>query len=355
MGALTIPAEAGPLRHHDNDPRLDHVPEDVEEELAAALPETQGRQFGRFLRGAVWHFVAVLLLAAAAFILWREFRDLSPADLAAAIRAWGWQSAVLAVLFSALSFLLMGLVELMGLRWAGAKIGVRAGLAGGFIACAISHSLGANLLVAGAVRARFYAKYGISLRQVAAATVFNSFTFTVGICTLAGVSLLLAGSDEIAAVSRIANPVADILGGLLVTGVTAYIVLCAVLHRPLRAFGHSVKLPSFRMALAQLVIGTVDNAVAAAILWILLPAGAVGFFTFVGAYAPSVVVGLISHVPGGVGVFESSVSTLLKGLDSAALAAAFLGYRLFFFLLPLMIAGLALAFDTLRERTRRAA
>ena len=87
----------------------------------------------------------------------------------------------------------------------------------------------------------------------------------------------------------------------------------------------------------------------------LLPAGAGGFFTFVGAYAPSVVVGLISHVPGGVGVFEGSVSTLLKGLDSAALAAAFLGYRLFFFLLPLTIAGLALAFDTVHERTRRAA
>ena len=340
------------MLHPDNDPRPDHLPEDVEEELAAVLPETQGSRFGRFLGGAVWHLVAVLLLAAAAFILWREFRDLSPADLASAIRAWGWDSAVLALFLSAASFFLMGVVELMGLRWAGAKIGAGSALAGGFIACGISHSLGANLLVAGAVRARFYAKHGITLRQVAAATVFNSFTFTVGICTLAGISLLLAGSKEIAAVSRIANPVADILGGLLVAGVTGYIVLCAVLHRPLRAFGHSVKLPSIRVALAQLAIGTVDNAVAAAILWVLLPTGAVGFFTFVGAYAPSVVVGLISHVPGGVGVFEGSVSTLLRGIDTAALAAAFLGYRLFFFLLPLMIAGLALAIDTVHERTR---
>ena len=135
--------------------------------------------------------MAVLLLAAAAFILWREFRDLSPADLASAIRAWGWDSAVLALFLSAASFFLMGVVELMGLRWAGARIGAGPALAGGFIACGISHSLGANLLVAGAVRARFYAKHGITLRQVAAATVFNSFTFTVGICTLAGISLLL--------------------------------------------------------------------------------------------------------------------------------------------------------------------
>lgn len=337
------------------DARPDDLPEDVEEELAAVLPETQGSRFGRFLSSAVWHFVAVLLLGAAAFILWREFHEISLEDLGRAIAAWGWSSTLLAIAFAVASFTLMGVVELMGLRWAGAKVSTGAAMAGGFIACAISHSLGANLLVAGAVRARFYAKHAITLRQVAHATVFNSFTFAVGIATLAGVSLLLAGSHEIAAVSRIANPVADVLGGLLVAGVTTYIFLCAVMHRPLRAFGHSVKLPSLRVALAQLAIGTVDNALAAAILWILLPAGAMGYFTFVGAYAPSVVVGLISHVPGGVGVFESSVSTLTKGLNPAALAAAFLGYRLFFFLLPLMIAGVALGFDIVQERARAGA
>lgn len=339
----------------DTETRPSEPHEDVEAELAAALPETQGSRFGRFLGRAVWHFIAVLLLSAAAFILWREFHDLRPEDLAAAIRAWGWESAALAVAFSALSFFLMGVVELMGLRWAGARIEARSALAGGFIASAISHSLGANLLVAGAVRARFYAKHKLSLRQVAAVTLFNSFTFTVGLATLAGVSLLLAGSREIATLSRIPNAVADALGAMLILGVAGYILLCAVLRKPLRGFGHAVKLPSLRVALAQLAIGSFDNAVAAAILWILLPDGSIGYFTFVGAYAPSVIVGLISHVPGGVGVFESSISTLTRGLDPAALAAAFLGYRLFFFILPLAIAGVALGVDILRERARRSA
>jgi uncharacterized membrane protein YbhN (UPF0104 family) len=253
---------------------------------------------------------------------------------------------------SASSFLLMGVVEWMGLRWAGARLGVRAALAGSFVASAIAHTLGANLIVSGAVRARYYAKYDITLRQVAAATLFHGFSFAVGISTLAGLSLLLAKSRDIAAVSRIANPVADGLGALLLLAVCGYVVLCAVLRRPLRGFGHSVKLPSVRVALAQLGIGALDNAVAAAIIWVLLPPGAVGYFAFVGSYAPSVVVGLISHVPGGVGVFEGSLSTLLKGIQPAALAAAFLGYRLFFFLLPLAIAGVVLALDTVRQRRR---
>lgn len=327
-------------------------PEDVEEELAAALPATQGRRFFRLIRQLVWHLVAFLLLGAAAFILWREFRDLSLAEVTAAISAWGWESVALALGLSATSFLLMGFVEWMGLRWAGAKIAVPSALAGSFIASAIAHTLGANLIVSGAVRARFYAKHGITLRQVAAATLFHGFSFTVGLSTLAGLALLLAGSRDIAAVSRIANPVADGLGAALLAAVFAYVVLCAVLRRPLRAFGHSVRLPSWRVAIAQASIGAVDNAVAAAIIWVLLPAGAIGYFTFVGAYAPSVVVGLVSHVPGGVGVFEGSLSTLTKGLQPAALAAAFLGYRLFFFLLPLTLASLALAADTLREQAR---
>lgn len=336
----------------DPDARPDHVPEDVEEELAAALPETQGSRFFRLLRSLAWQFVAFILLGGAAYILWREFHEISLAQVGAAIRAWGLGSVALAVLLSATSFLLMGTVEWMGLRWAGAKIAIRSALAGSFIASAIAHSLGANLIVSGAVRARYYAKHGITLRQVAATTLFHGFSFTVGLATLAGLSLLLAGSRDIAAASRIANPVADGLGGALLLAVSAYVVLCAVLHRPVRAFGHSVKLPSVRVAIAQLTIGAIDNAVAAAIIWVLLPDDAVGYFTFVAAYAPSVVMGLVSHVPGGVGVFEGSISTILRGLEPASLAAAFLGYRLFFFLLPLLIAGIALGVDTVQQRRR---
>jgi glycosyltransferase 2 family protein len=328
------------------------VLEDLEEELAAALPETQGSRFFPMIRGLAYHLAAFVLLGAAAYILWREFHQISLGQVAAAMRAWGWESVAAGLGLSATSFLLMGAVEWLGLRWAGARIGVIPTLTTSFVASAVAHSLGANLIVSGAIRARFYGRHGVSLRQVAATTLFHGFSFSVGLATLAGVSLLLAGSRDIAAATRIANPVADGLGVLLLLGVTAYVGLCAVLRRPLRGFGHSVKLPSPRVALAQMTLGAVDNAVAAGIIWVLLPAGSVGFFTFVGAYAPSVVVGLVSHVPGGVGVFEGSLSTLLGGLEPAALAAAFLGYRLFFFLLPLALAGCALFLDTLGRRAR---
>lgn len=333
------------------DPTEPHTPglEDLEEDLAAALPETQGSRFFPLIKRWALHVVPFLLLGAAVLVLWREFRDVSPAEVGAAMRAWGYLDVALALVLSAASFTLMGVVEWFGLRWAGARLPVAPALWGSFLANAIGHTLGANLLVSGAVRARFYNRFGVSLKQVAATTVFHGVSFAVGLSALAGVSLLAAEGHHNAA-TRIAGPVADSLGILLLGAVATYVALCANLKQPLRAFGYRLKLPSWRVALAQMGLGAFDNAVAAGIIWTLLPEGSVGYFSFVGAYAPSVVVGLISHVPGGVGVFEGSMSALLASVPPAPLAAGFLGYRLAFFLLPLLIAGIALTADAMRRR-----
>lgn len=328
--------------------RHSHGLEDLEDDLAAALPETQGSRFYPLIRRWALHVIPFLLLAAAVFVLWREFRDVSLGEIGAAMRAWGYTSVAWALALSAMSFTLMGVVEWLGLRWAGARLPLPPALGGSFLANAIGHTLGANLLVSGAVRARFYDRYGVSLKQVAATTVFHGVSFAVGLSTLAGASLLIGDHAD----TRIAGPVADGLGVLLLIGVCFYVGLCGTLKHPLRGFGHSLKLPSWRVALAQIGLGAIDNAVAAGIIWILLPEGSVDYFSFVGAYAPSVVVGLISHVPGGVGVFEGSMSALLASVPPAPLAAAFLGYRLAFFLLPLLIAGVALAGDAVHRHGR---
>lgn len=325
--------------------------EDLEDDLAAALPDTQGPRFYPLIQRWALHVVPFLLLGAAVFVLWREFRDVSPGEIGAAMRAWGYGDVAIALALSASSFTLMGVVEWFGLRWAGARLPIIPALWGSFLANAIGHTLGANLLVSGAVRARFYNRFGVSLKQVAATTVFHGVSFAVGLAALAGVSLLVAEGHHNAA-TRIAGPVADGLGVLLLAGVVIYVALCGTMKTPLRGFGHSLKLPSWRVALAQIGLGAFDNAVAAGIIWTLLPEGSVGYFSFIGAYAPSVVVGLLSHVPGGVGVFEGSMSALLASVKPAPLAAAFLGYRLAFFLLPLLIAGIALTGDAMRRRGR---
>jgi uncharacterized membrane protein YbhN (UPF0104 family) len=267
------------------------------------------------------------------------------------MEAWGAGRILLAVALAAARFLLMAVVEWLGMRWTGARVPWLPVLGVSFLANAIAHAVGANLLVSGALRARLYDRYGVSLTQVAATTLFGGMSFAVGLAALGGSGLAFSDPRQIEA-TAIPLMLARGVGGLLIAFSLGYVLLCAVRRRPVVVFRRSFSLPSVGDAIAQVVIGVVDNGIAAAIVWLLLPAGAVTYGTFVGAYAVAAVAGLLSTVPGGAGVFEGSISTLLPATDPAPLAAAFLGYRLFYYVLPLVIACLALAADTARRRGR---
>lgn len=323
------------------------APEPVEVELAAVLPIRQGR-LARATRLAL-RIVPPILLVVAAWVLWREFRELSFSAVSAAMAGWGARAIGLALALAVVSFLLMGAIEWVGLRWTGARVPMGPTQLGSFLANGIAHAIGANLLTSGAIRARFYERFGVSLTQAAGATLFAALSFGVGLSALSGAGLLMASGADIAR-TAIPIPAARALGWALLAFACGYVVVCALRRRPLTGFGRSVTLPSAGDALAQLLLGLVDNAIAAAILWILLPPGGPSYMTFVGAYAVACITGLISSVPGGAGVFESAMAALLPSIAPAALAAAFLGYRLVYYILPLILASLALAAETMRNR-----
>ena len=321
-------------------------PEPVEVAAAPPIPQPRHR-LAHGMRLAL-RVVPAVMLVAAAWVLWREFHALSWTAVSASIAGWGWQAIGLSVLLAVVSFLLMGAIEWVGLRWTGARVPFGATQFGSFLANAIAHAIGANLLVSGAIRARLYDRHAVSLTQVAGATLFAGLSFGVGLAALSGGGLLLASPAELAR-TAISLPVARGLGVALMATSGGYVLLCALRRRPIAAFGRSLTLPSVTDALAQVVLGVVDNGVAAAILWILLPHGGPSYVTFVGAYAVACIVGLVSSVPGGAGVFESAMASLLPGVDHAALAAAFLGYRLVYYIIPLILAALALGGETLRS------
>jgi uncharacterized membrane protein YbhN (UPF0104 family) len=330
-------------------PKDAHPPTPLEDELAHALPVAEVKPLTRITRIAL-RIVPIVLLIAAFFVLRHEFKGLSWTAVRQAMDGWGHAAIAEALGLSVFSFLLMGIIEQLGLRWMGARLPWRPVIVGSFLASAVGHAIGANLLVAGAIRARLYDRYKVGLTQVAGATLFNGMAFAVGLGALGGGGMLLASQSELSA-TAIPLWAARTAGAAMVAGSLGWIAICFIRHeKPIAAFGRSLRLPSTRDAIVQLIIGVIDNGVAAGIVWVLLPHGTVSYQSFVGAYAVATVVGLISSVPGGAGVFESAISTLLPDIDAAPLAAAFLGYRLAFYLLPLLIAAVWLAIDTALHR-----
>ena len=219
-------------------------------------------------------------------------------------------------------------------------------LVGSFCANALGHVIGFAVVVGGIVRARLYKDHS-SVAAAAQTSVFCSLSFASGMALFAG--LALVAHPILPGLPHLHPAGAQILGGLLIASPLASVVACGLLGRAVRLGAHELTLPPPLMAAGQVALGFVDNIATAFVVWILLTD--VGFPMFAGAYAVATVAGLISSVPGGAGVFEGAVLTLMPELARAPLIAALLGYRLIYYLLPLLIGAMVIIAVTPLRRT----
>jgi phosphatidylglycerol lysyltransferase len=98
----------------------------------------------------------------------------------------------------------------------------------------------------------------------------------------------------------------------------------------------------------------VDIVGASGTLWVLLPASGVDFPTFVVIYTAALALGVLSHTPGGIGVFDAVVLYAVGTQGSpSAVAAALVTYRAIYFLLPFAVAAVLLTATELRRLLQR--
>ena len=197
--------------------------------------------------------------------------------------------------------------------------------------------------MAAAVRARLYARYGVSVTQTVAITTFQGITSSAGFAAIVGFACL-TGFGGTAAV---------ILGVATIGGIAAYLAVCALHHQTFHVWGYTFSLPRLPDALIQIGLGLLDNGLAIAILWVLLPQGSIGYPSFGADYVIAYVGGALSGAPGGAGAFDGALVKLLPTMDHASLGAALLGFRLIFNILPLVGAAALYAIDVFGERLRR--
>ena len=239
--------------------------------------------------------------------------------------------------FAAASYVCLTFFDWIALRCVGRPLPwPRAALAS-FTSLSIGHNVGFAGLSSGAVRYRFYARWGLSFEDVAKLVIFCGITVALGLATVAGCSLLLNPSLA-SSVAGVTPNAARIVGALLLLIPAAYVALTR-LKTSISAFGRTVRLPSTTLALAQLGIGSLNYLCIAACLHQLLGSTAlVGYFDVATAYVLANTGVIASHVPGGIGVLEGIVLSLLPGVS---VLAALLIFRVLYYLVPLAL-GLAL-------------
>ena len=85
------------------------------------------------------------------------------------------------------------------------------------------------------------------------------------------------------------------------------------------------------------------------------PEAHIGYITFLGVYAVAVIAGIVSHVPGGVGVFEAVILLTLPGVPAEALLGSLLAYRAVYYLVPLVFGTLLFGSKELSAQRSRIA
>ncbi|MFT4191851.1 MAG: bifunctional lysylphosphatidylglycerol flippase/synthetase MprF [Comamonas sp.] len=261
----------------------------------------------------------------------------------------------LATLAAAASYLCLTGYDFSSLRYLGLHGRLRRSTIAltSFIAFALGNTVGLGALAGGAVRMRMFTAAGLEPLQVARAAAFNALAFGVGTATF-GAAALLWGASAIEDLVGWPAGLLRLAALLLLAGVGGLLWCCA--HgRRLRLRGWQIELPSLRLALQQLVITGADLSFAALTLWILLPTDGLAWGTYLTFYLLALAVGVISHVPAGLGVFEAVMLLGIgRAVPAAELAAALVLYRVIYFLLPLALAAALLVAHEARLQAARA-
>jgi phosphatidylglycerol lysyltransferase len=256
----------------------------------------------------------------------------------------------LAVLLTALSYTVLIGYDWSALRYIGQALPFRTVACAAFCGCAVANTVGVNLLSGGSVRFRVYIPAGLRALEVAQVTLFGMIAYGIGNFVLAALALTV--NPEL--IARFVPFSAPLLHGLGQVGLIAFAALGALFvyfRAPIRVGRWHLRLPSPQLALAQLCFTLADIVFAGGCLYVLVGAPEVPLVAFLAVYSIATVAGMMSHVPGGLGVFESILLLAFHSLiPTESLAAALVLYRAVYHLLPLSIATLILGGQTFLER-----
>lgn len=285
----------------------------------------------------------LLVIAFSVFLLHRELRQFHYHDITAALFRLDRGSLGIAAILAAVAYALLPAYDALGLAYAGRSLPVRKLALGSLISYGLSQTLGFSLATGGSVRIRFWSRWGITTSEIARAIALIGVTFLLGL----GFTLGLAVIFEPDTVSRLLGVSKAIVlaGGVILLLVCSAYVAAALRGVSIRLGGMEIHAPSGRQALLQLALAASDWVVTAAIVFVLLPKPtAIGFPAFVALFLIAQAAGLISHVPGGAGVFETLMVVFLSPSVPAAQAlAALAAFRVIYYLIPFLLALSTLA------------
>jgi len=329
---------------------------DIDRPPAASVPAVLAVKRGGLARWAGPTLVLVIITLSG-WVLHRELGAVHYQALAEQFHLISGTRIALAIGLALAAYAILPGYDLIALHAIGRPIPAHRVAFSSFIAYALSQTLGFPLLTGGSVRYRFWSTWGLDSAEIAAAMGYVMVTFTIGLLAMAGV-VFVAEPQSTAALLHLPIPSLWPVGAACLGVVAGYLAWSLVQHQPLIWRGVRLPVAPFPLAVSQLAVAALDWSLAALVLFVLLPPGhGIAFPALLGGFMIAQVAGVVSHVPGGLGVFESLMVLLLKPqLDTSALLGSLLMFRAVYYLLPFSLGAVLLGgWELFHQRTRLSA
>ncbi|MEO6322971.1 MAG: lysylphosphatidylglycerol synthase domain-containing protein [Polaromonas sp.] len=286
--------------------------------------------------------VGYLLVSQARTIEWaRVLASLQDYPLTA---SWG------AVALAAASFLLYSCFDLLGRHYTGHSLRATTVMRLTFVSYAFNLNFG-SVVGAVAFRYRLYSRLGLALGTITRIMSFSMLANWIGYLLLAGLLFSLR-PPALPANWDIDASQLRLIGFVLLALALAYLGACAFSRQ--RSFsprGHEIELPSLRLAGLQLAMGAGNWLLMSGIMYILL-LQRIDFFTVSSVLLLAAIAGVITHIPGNLGVLEAVFVALLSHrMPRHELLAGLVAYRVVYYLIPLAIA--AVIYLVMEARAKR--
>lgn len=291
------------------------------------------------------HLVGLLLMVAAIVVVLHEVRHLKMADIRQAMEAIPAIQLWAAVGCTLLSYFILSFYDRLAVIQVGYdQLPFRRAAFAAFCSYVLSHNLGFSAVSGAAVRYRLYRNWGVNAFAITQIIAFCSATYLLGAAVLIGAVLILEPAVLPGIGNRVPQAVLAFVGGLLWLAVAGYIGL-AFRVREFRFRKWVIELPTPRMAIMQTLVAAAEVAATASIAFVLLPKGCgVDFGSFLAIYIASYTAGLVASVPGGLGVFDGAMLLALGPyMPAPQILGMVLIFRLFYYIIPLFLAGIMFA------------
>lgn len=222
---------------------------------------------------------------------------------------------------------------------------------GAFISYTLSNNIGFALLTGSAIRYRLYSGWRVPPGVIAQVIAFANLTFWLGLFGVCGLVFLFTPL-QIPLILDLPFVSVRPIGIIFVSLTLVYLIWVSFNNKPFKIRGWELNFPPAGLSLALILFAALDWGAAAGVLYLLLPEGSTpSYLSCFSLYLLAMTASMISNIPGGLGVFETVVITLVSPeANPAQVLASLLAYRGIYYILPFITGTLLFGIYELKRQ-----